>query len=78
MSSQPFKFFYLVPIVWVIKSRKMGWAGHVVRTGEARGAYRILVEKPEGERPLGTPRRKWEDNIRVEAIVNAIMNLRVQ
>jgi hypothetical protein len=47
----------------VIKSRRMRWAGHVSRMGEGRGAYRILVERPEGRRPLGRPRRRWEDNI---------------
>ena len=50
-------------IVRVIKSRRMRWAGHV---GEERGAYRVLVGKPEGKRPLGRPRRKWVDNIRTD------------
>ena len=44
-------------IVWVIKSRRMRWAGHVARMGEERGLYRVFVEKPEGRRPLGRPRR---------------------
>jgi hypothetical protein len=44
--------------VRVIKSRRMGWAGHVARVGESRGVYTVLVEKPEGKRPLGRPRRK--------------------
>jgi hypothetical protein len=44
--------------VRVIKSRRMGWAGHVARMWESRGVYRVLVEKPEGKRPLGRPRRK--------------------
>jgi hypothetical protein len=43
----------------------MRWAGHVARTGEKRNAYRLLVGKPEGKRPLGRPRRRWEDNIRM-------------
>jgi len=43
----------------------MRWAGHVVRIGQRRGVYRVLVEKPEGERPLGRPRRRWEDNIKM-------------
>ena len=47
--------------VRVIKSRKMRWAGHVARMGERRGAYRVLVEKPERKRPLGRPRRRWKD-----------------
>jgi len=46
-----------------IKSRKMRGAGHVARMGERRSVYRVLVGKPEGNRPLGRPRRKWEDNI---------------
>ena len=50
-------------ILWVIKSRRMRWAGHVARMGEERGAYRVLVGKPEGKRPLGRPRRRWVDNI---------------
>ena len=50
----------------VIKSREMGWAGHVARMGEERGVYRVLVEKPEGKRQLGRPRRRWLDNIRMD------------
>jgi len=50
-------------IVWVIKSRRMGWAGHVARMGEERGVCRVLVGKPEGKRPLGRPRHRWVDNI---------------
>ena len=50
----------------VIKSRKMRWAGHVARMGEGRGVYRVLVGKPEGRRPLGRPRRRWQDNIRMD------------
>jgi hypothetical protein len=46
-------------IVRVIKARRMKWAGHVARMGEVRGAYSILVERPEGRRPLGRPRRRW-------------------
>ena len=53
-------------IVRVIKSRRMGWAGHVARMGEERAAYRVLVGKPEGKRPLGRPRRRWVDNIRMD------------
>ena len=52
-------------IVRVIKSRRMRWAGHVARMGEGRGVYRVLVGKPEGKRPLGRPRRRWEDNIKM-------------
>ena len=53
-------------IVRVIKKRRVRWAGHVARMGERRGVYRVLVEKPEGKRPLGRPRRRWEDNIKIE------------
>ena len=52
--------------VRVIKSRRMRWAGHVARMGEERGVYRVLVGKPEGKRPLGRPRRRWVDNIRMD------------
>jgi hypothetical protein len=48
-------------IVRVIKARRMRWAGHVVSMGQVRGAYNILVGRPEGRRPLGRPRRRWED-----------------
>jgi hypothetical protein len=44
----------------------MRWAGHVALIGEGRGAYRILVGRPEGRRPLGRPRRRWEDNIKID------------
>jgi len=53
-------------IVRVIKSRRMRWAGHVARMGEERGVYRVLVGKPEGRRPLGRPRRRWVDDIRID------------
>jgi hypothetical protein len=47
------------------KSRRMGWAGHVARMGEDRGVHRGLVGKPEGKRPLGRPRHRWEDNFKI-------------
>jgi hypothetical protein len=53
-------------IIQVIKSRRLRWAGHVARMRAKRGAYRILVGKPEGRRPLGRPRRRWEDNIEMD------------
>jgi hypothetical protein len=53
-------------IIRVIKSRKMRWAGHVTRMGDKRGADRILVGRPEGRSPLGRPRRRWEDNIKMD------------
>ena len=82
-------------IVRVIKLRRMRRAGHVARMGERRGMYRVLVGKPEGKRPLGRPRHRWEDNIKMDllevgcggmdwidrdrwqALVNAVMNLRI-
>jgi hypothetical protein len=53
-------------IIQVIISRRLIWAGHVSRMGEKRDAYRILVGRPEGKRPLGRPRRKWEGNIKMD------------
>jgi hypothetical protein len=53
-------------IIRQIKSRRMRWAGHVARMGEGRNVYRVLVGKPEGRRPLGRPRRRWEDGIRMD------------
>jgi len=53
-------------IVRVIKSRRIRWAGHVARMGESRGVYRVLVGRLEGKRPLGRPRRRWEDNIKLD------------
>ena len=58
---------YSLPnIVRVVKSRRIRWAGHVARMGEDRGVHRVLVGKPEGKRPLGRPRRRWEDNIKMD------------
>jgi hypothetical protein len=53
-------------IVRVIKSRRMRWAGHVARVGERRGVYRVLVGEPDGRRPLGRPRHRWEVNIKID------------
>ena len=53
-------------IVRVIKSRRTGWAGHVARMGERKGVCKVLVGKPEGRRPLRKPRRRWEDNIKMD------------
>ena len=53
-------------IVRVIKSRIMRQVGHVARMGETRGVYKVLVGKPERKRPLGTPRRRWNDNIKID------------
>jgi hypothetical protein len=54
-----------VRIIRIIKLRRMRWAGHVARMGAKRNAYRLLVRKPEGKRPLGRPRCRWVDNIRM-------------
>ncbi|KAJ4435141.1 hypothetical protein ANN_23717 [Periplaneta americana] len=53
-------------IIRNIKSRRLRWAGHVARMGESRNVYRVLVGRPEGKRPLGRPRRRWEDNIKMD------------
>jgi hypothetical protein len=53
-------------ILRVIKSRRMRWAGNVASMGKGIGAYRVLVGRPEGKRPLGRPRRRWEDNIKMD------------
>jgi hypothetical protein len=53
-------------IIRVVKSRRMTRAGHVARMGEGRGVYWILVGRPEGRRPLGRPRHRWEDNIKMD------------
>jgi hypothetical protein len=67
LQNQELHALYSSPnIIQVIKSRRLRWAGHVARMGERRGAYRALVGKPEGRRPLRRPRRRWEDNIKVD------------
>jgi hypothetical protein len=59
--------FYSSPdIIRQVKSWWMGWVGHVARMGEERKVYKVLVGKPEGKRPLGRPRRRWEDGIRMD------------
>jgi hypothetical protein len=50
----------------MMKSRRIRWVGYVARMGKRRNAYRILVGKPEGKRPLGRPRRRWVDNIKID------------
>jgi hypothetical protein len=76
-------------IIRIIKQRRMRWEGHVARMREKRNVYRLLVGKPEGKSPLGRPRRRWMDNIKMDwigltqnryrwsALVNSVMNLRV-
>jgi hypothetical protein len=53
-------------IIRIIKSRRIRWAGHVARMGKRRTACRLLVGTPDGKRPLGRPRRRWVDNIRMD------------
>jgi len=66
LHNEKLNYLYCSPnIVRVIKSGRMRWAEHVARMGERRGVYRVLVGKPEGKRPLGRPRRRWEDNIKM-------------
>jgi hypothetical protein len=50
----------------VIKSRRIRWTGHVAHVGEGRGVYRVLIGTPEGKRPLGRSRRRWEDDIKMD------------
>jgi hypothetical protein len=58
--------YYSPNIIRQIKSRRMRWAGHVARMGKERNVYRVLMGKSEGKRPLGRPRRRWEDGIRID------------
>jgi hypothetical protein len=65
--NEEFHNFYSSPnVIIMIKSRRMRWARHVSRMGATRTTYRILVGKPEGRRPLGRPRRRWVDNIKMD------------
>jgi len=65
LHSEELNDLYCSPnIVRVIKSKRMGWAGHVARMGD-RIAYMVLVRKPHGKEPLGRPRRSWKDNIKM-------------
>jgi hypothetical protein len=57
---------FLGNIIRQVKSRQMRWVGHVARIGGERRVYKVLVGKPEGKRPLGRPRRRWEDGIRTD------------
>ena len=52
--------------IWSLISRRLSWAGHVARMEQCRNAYRVLVRKPEGKRPSGRPRRRWEDSIKMD------------
>src|SRR5215510_3296240 len=67
LHNEELKGLYSSPsIVRVVNSRRMRWAEHVARMGEERGVHRVLMGKPEGKRPLGRPRRRWEDNIKMD------------
>jgi hypothetical protein len=55
-------------IIRIIKSRRMRWAGHVARMGKKRNVYKLLVRKPDGKRPLGRPKCKWIDNIKMDLL----------
>jgi hypothetical protein len=55
-------------IIRIIKSRRIRWDGHVARMGEKRNAYRLLVGKPEGKKPLGRPRLRWVNNIKMDLL----------
>jgi hypothetical protein len=63
--TRSFMICILRRIIRIIKSKRMMWAGHVARMGEKKNLYRLLVGKPEGKRPLGRPRRRWIDNIKM-------------
>ena len=66
LSKEQLNLYSSPNIVRVIKSRRMRWAGHVARMEEGRVVHKVLVGKPEGKRPLGRSRRKWDDNIKVD------------
>jgi hypothetical protein len=67
LHSEELNNFYSSPdIIRQVKSRRIRWAGHVARMGEERKVYKVLVGKPEGKRPLGRRRRRWEDGIRMD------------
>ena len=66
LHSEELNDLYSSPNIRVIKSRRIRLTEHVARMGERRGIYGVLVGKPEGKRPLGRPRRRWEDNIKMD------------
>ena len=67
LHNEEFNDLYCSPnIIQVIKSKRMRWAGHVARMGVRRDVYKVLVGKPDGKRPLGRPRRRWEGNITMD------------
>jgi hypothetical protein len=73
LHNEEFHNLYSSPsIIRIIKSRRMRWAGHVARMGEKRNVYRLFVGKPEGKRPLGRPRRRWIDNIKMDILERGV------
>jgi len=67
LHNEELSYLYSLPnVLQVVKSRRMRWAGHVARMGEGEGVHRVLVRKSEGKRPLGRPRYRWEDNIKMD------------
>jgi len=67
LHNEELRYLYSLPnILRVVKSRIMRWAGHVAGMGDGRDVHRVLVGKPEGNRPLGRPRHRWEDNIKMD------------
>ena len=64
--NKSFMYIFKFKVCKSVHRRRMRWAGHVARVGEDRGVHRVLVGKPEGKRPLGRPRRRWEDNIKMD------------
>jgi hypothetical protein len=67
VSQRELHILYSFPnIIRQIKSRRLRWTGHVARMGQERNVYKVLMEKSEGKRPLGRPRRRWEDGIRID------------
>jgi len=67
LHNEELRDLYSLPnIVRVVKSRRVRWAGHVARMGQGRGVHSVMVGKPEGKRPLGRLRRRWEDNIKMD------------
>jgi hypothetical protein len=65
-SEELYSLYSSPDIIRQVKSRRMRWTGHVVRMGEERKVYKVLVGKPEGKRSMGRPRRRWEDGIRMD------------
>jgi hypothetical protein len=67
LHNEELSYLYILPnSVRVVTSRRMRWEGHVACMGEGRVVHRVLVGKPEGKRPLGRPRRRWKDNIKMD------------